>query len=151
MNPRNFPKPYFATLDTPLIYFGKRLLQPKQQTSDTNNYAEFYSKRFALEEIVTPKKLESLYFRHNSDVFERFQQEFIETYFEREFKTRAELSASFKQNKVLALIVEKVIPTITSVNLENRIGTLIREDNDSSNRRTRRQNNASSCICRWPS
>ena len=124
----DLPTPYIFCIDTPLVLFNGRLLQPKQQTEDDDNYAEFYSKRFSLEEIITPKKLEELYFRHNAAQIEGFQQSFVQGYFNQEFQSRESISNALRENKVLSLIVEKILPVITAGRLESRIEDIVRDD-----------------------
>ncbi len=120
--------PYLLTLDTPLVIFNNRLLQPKARTDDNDNYAEFYSTKFALEEIVTPKKLEDLFFRHNYDTVQRYQEEFSKSFCDHEFQSKEALAENLRQNRVLSLIVEKILPILTADRLEGRIEDIINED-----------------------
>ncbi len=122
------PAPYLFQIDTPLLLFNGRLLQPKSLTDALDNYAEFYEKRFSLEEIVTPKRLEELYFRHNKAAVEQMQETFIQRYFQQEFRSRDYISENLRMNKTLALIVEKVLPVLTADRLEGKIESIMAED-----------------------
>ncbi len=130
MTMQQLPTPYIFEIDTPLIIFNRRLLQPKSITEADNNYALFYDKKYSIEEIITPKNLESLYFRHNKDFVEDFQQRFMQSYSHEGFISTRELSERLRNNKSLSLIVEKVLPILTEEDLTGRIGNILREDEE---------------------
>ena len=109
MTRQDLPTPYFFILDTPLLIYNGRLIQPKELTTEDDNYAEFNLRKYSLEEIVASKKLEELYLRHNKELIEQLQESFIRRYFHQEFRSREYISENLRRNKALSLIVEKIL------------------------------------------
>jgi hypothetical protein len=128
MTRRELPKPYIFELDTPLILFNGRLLQPKSPTEENNDYAQFNSKKFSLEEIITPKKLEQLYFRNNHALVEEIEGSMVRQYFNSEFSSRENISQTIKENKVMSLIAEKILPILSADMLEGRIESIMSDN-----------------------
>jgi hypothetical protein len=122
------PKPYIFTIDSPLILFQGRLLQPSNETDSANNYMEFSPHRYSLQEIVTPKELEDLYFLHNESRFEGFQAAYIQSTIRKELRASASQRQAVIDNKIMSFIVNDVLPLITAEKLENDIGEILDKD-----------------------
>jgi len=122
MRPRiSWPEQYVFALDTPLIVHNGRLLQPGEETNANNNYIELGAKRLTLEERATPRQLEDLYHEHNRDKVDQLQAWLTQEYFQQDFQSRAQIEQQQRRNKVLTLIVEKILPVLTADQLEDRI------------------------------
>jgi hypothetical protein len=128
MDAQNLPRPYLFSLDAPIVYFNGRLLQAAAETAGEDNYVEMYKKRYTLEEVITPGKLDELYFRHNSQVVEQIQGRFIRQNFDGDFLSRESLMDDLRRNQVLSLIVEKILPVITSDRLNEKIEGIINSE-----------------------
>jgi len=142
----NLPRQYLFQLDTPLIIFNNRLIQPKSLTTEeNNNYIQFYSNIFSLEEIITPKKLENLYFKHYASEIQNLEQDVMRSYFNKDYLSKQKILSDINQNKVLNLLVKKVLPIITAEKMENEIDDILSEDNSHShsNRSTSNSTNNS--------
>jgi len=121
------PTPYIFEIDTPLIVHQRRLLQPRSPTNNNDNYAEFNNRKYALEEIVSPRVLEDLYVKHNQDIVNRIQERYIREHLQQEFTSKRQLAQRSRENKALALVVEKILPTITADIMAERIDDIVTE------------------------
>ncbi|MBW2993103.1 hypothetical protein KY317_00845 [Candidatus Woesearchaeota archaeon] len=126
--PMILPRPYLFEIGTPLIVFNRRLIQPKSETDANDNYFEFNRIRFALDEIISPKELEELYFRNNKEAIEGKQADYVRRVLNKEFKSREAIKKTIKDNKVLGLIIEKILPVLTEEQLSRQIGDFLQED-----------------------
>jgi len=137
----NIPTPYVFQIDTPLIIFNRRLIQPNKKTESNDNYLELTGNKYSLDEICTPKELERLYLRHNREDFESHESRYIREKLDTEFKSKDFLKKELEQNKVLSLIVNQVLPEITAQRLEEGIDQILKEHNEEqmANHRVRSQ------------
>lgn len=122
------PRPYLFEIDTPLIVFNGRLIQPKERTLRENNYLQLYGIRYGLEEIITPRKLEDLFFIHNSEAVDEFKEHYTRNYLQSEYVSRENLDRRITDNKELSLIVDKILPIITQSSLNGRIEDILQQD-----------------------
>jgi len=131
------PDPYIFSMGTPLMFFNGRLFQPanNQDSGLTNNYVEFSDTRHELQEIASPKDLEDLYFKHNSQASEEFQQRYIRTTLQKELRSKNLLEDELKNNKILSFIVNDVLPVITEERLEEDISTILTDEEHETQRR----------------
>ncbi|MBN2051878.1 hypothetical protein JW756_00060 [Candidatus Woesearchaeota archaeon] len=130
----NIPPPYIFQIDTPLIIFNGRLIQPNKMTEASNNFLELTGNKYSLEEICSPKELERMYFRHYSGEFEDYEARYVQEKLATEFKSRDLLKKEVEQNKVLSLIVNNVLPEITAQRLEEGIDEILQEHNEEQRR-----------------
>jgi hypothetical protein len=128
MAQRRLPNPYIFELDQPLLLYHGHIIQPKLATRADDNFIELNHRRYALEEIATPGELEALYFRHNKEIIEHDKAEFSQHYFNQKYRSQENITERIRSNKVLQLIIEKVLPVLTAERLHNRIGELMAED-----------------------
>jgi len=131
------PEPYIFSLDTPLISYNGRLLQASGQSDTEDNFIEFYKNRYSLEEIESPKRLESLYMKHNNPRFQEFKRGFIKKHLDKELETKDLLEQELKDNKVLSVIVRSILPVITNDDVEDKIGralSIVLSDDDETER-----------------
>jgi len=114
-------------LNMPLAYFRGRLFQVGEPTQADENFIVIQDVHYALEEILTPVELESVFFERQSDAIERFQAEFMRQRAHTEFESARKVAEQMRQNSVLSLIVEKILPVITAELLEKKIESMVTE------------------------
>jgi hypothetical protein len=124
----NSSEAYLLEIGTPLIIFNNRMIQPKIDASDDSNYLELNNSRYGLEEIISPSKLEELYFRHNKEGVEQYQADFLKNHLNAEFKSMDTIKQTVKENKVLSLIVNEILPVLTEDAMNSRIEGFLKED-----------------------
>ena len=129
------PSPYLHGLGTPLIYYNGRFIQTGaenvgqslEKASAESSYFQIGTNNYSLEEIATPGQLEELYWKHNQNMIEQAQAGFLRTFSNSEFTSSQQLSEKIKENKVLSLIIDKILPVITSDSLEDKIDEFLIE------------------------
>ena len=111
-----------------MIVFNGRLIQPKERTGSEDDYLQLYGIRYGLDEIITPKRLEDLFFIHNSEAVDGFKEQYTRDYLESEYVSRENLDRRITDNKELSLIVDKILPIITQSSLNDRIEDLLQDE-----------------------
>ena len=139
----NIPTPYIFTIDTPLVMFKGRIFQPSKNTTEDDNYLEFSPIKYSLEEIVSAKSLEELYFSHNSEKFEEYQARYIRENIAKELRSSANVNQEITNNKVLSFIVNDVLPLITAEKMDNEIEDILVDDKDEQDKKHRRRQDSS--------
>ena len=119
------PKPLVFKIADPLIIYKGNLFQTGQVDETlVNNYFDLNGLRFELDEIETPKRLEDLLFKNHAVEFERIQQQYIQSAIRTEYQSREQINSEIRQNKILHLLITKVLPNITNHNILNSINII---------------------------
>ncbi|MBT7902353.1 hypothetical protein HN587_00710 [Candidatus Woesearchaeota archaeon] len=119
------PTPYLFQLETPLLLFGNRLYQAGNLTERDSNFIRIGQTNYGLEEISSPASLEELFFSHHASFFHSLKESYVEQTLRTEFLSREAVEQQLEQNKILSLIVNNVLPVITSVQLNAQIDQAI--------------------------
>lgn len=125
----DLPTPLVFTIGEPWILYRGRLYQtgdPMEDVSD--NYFELNGMKFGLGEIATPKRLEELYFLRHSDGIERASQDYMRRAANTEYRSKKAIEEELGRNKVLSLLITKVLPVITNFNADEKISRMIEEE-----------------------
>jgi hypothetical protein len=125
----NLPTPTIFKLAQPWIFYGGKLFQSGQELDESNNnYIEFSDLKFNLDEIESPKGLEDLYFIKNKDVIETLQEKYMMDAANTEYRSKRAIEEELGQNKVLSLLVTKILPVITNFSLDDQLTKMIEEE-----------------------
>ena len=125
----DLPKPLAFLLAQPWILHEGRIYQPGRiEGGEAENYIELNSKKFSLAEIETAKGLEDFYFLKNAQDIERCEQEYMQRAVNTEFRSTENINRELSRNKVLHLLVDKVLPVITRFNTDDQLTMLIEEE-----------------------
>jgi hypothetical protein len=123
------PIPYIFKIETPTLLFRNHLFQPRIETTNDSNYMDVLGKKLNLEEIATPKVLEDIYFDNNKELFEQYKQDFVSTSMNQLYLSADNIEAELKNNRTLSLIVNEILPVITSVKVDNQLDAALNDKN----------------------
>lgn len=125
----NLPTPLAFLIAEPWILYKGRLFQPAESIEDlADDYVEFNNGKLNLEEIESPKGLEELYFIKYSREIERFESQFMRRAANAEYRSASVIEQELGRNKILSLLVTKVLPVITNFNLDDQLSKMIEEE-----------------------
>ncbi|MCB9359270.1 hypothetical protein H6503_05025 [Candidatus Woesearchaeota archaeon] len=125
----DLPLPTAFAIAEPWILYGNRLFQPGPSTADDENYMELNDARYKLEEIETPNGLDRIYLAKHEAEIEQFQRDYMQSAINSEFRSRDSINNEINQNKVLSLLITKVLPVITNFSANDQISRIIDEEN----------------------
>ncbi|MGV8087387.1 MAG: hypothetical protein ACP5N1_07180 [Candidatus Woesearchaeota archaeon] len=121
------PTPYLFTIETPTLLFNKHLFQLGDETTSNINFLEMSGKKFNLSEIATPGVLENIYFDNNKGLFERYKQDFISSSMNQIYISSETIASELRNNKTLSLIINEILPVITSVKVDNQLDAALND------------------------
>ena len=140
------PTPFVFQIAQPWILYNGRLFQvgdesidveEKEEDIETQGLTEeaqasdrlfLDSSSYSLEEIETAAGLEGLFYEKNARAIEHFQEDYMRRAVNNEFISRNSLDQELRRNKVLSLLIHKILPVITNFSLDDQVNRLIMEE-----------------------
>jgi len=123
------PTPLAFTLAQPWILYKGKLYQPNTKGT-LEDYIELHSLRIPLVEIETPKRLEDHYLRIFDEEIRDVQAGFLQQVTRTLYQSKESLEKSLGENKILSLLISKVLPVITQYSVDDQLASLIEQEQE---------------------